>query len=221
MSNVIKLRRGVGHVRIEHSLDNLHRLSTTEDGGVGASRQPHGEQPYVPLVDEYQRGVETGRAEAVRDLELQFQERLSMERNRVDTMLTSVRDQFLQLHGKWEQSVMQFALSLTQLILKREVSLDNEVVLTQVREAVRHLVGVERVKLRVHSRDEEILRQHRPEVLSTSDALRDIVIELDDKVEPGSCIVESDAGNVDARFSTQLNTIELLLLEQKPVKART
>jgi flagellar assembly protein FliH len=215
---VIKLHRGVDRVRIEHRFDNLHKEGTIE---FGATRQAHDGQPYVPLVDEYQRGVEAGKAAATRDLELRFEERLGVERNRVTVMLASVRDQFLHIHNKWEQSVMQFALSLAKLILKREVLLDDEIVLGQVREAVRRLVGVEKVKLRVHSCDEEVLRHHRPEILSTSDALRDVIIELDDKIEPGSCIVESDTGNVDARFSTQLNTIEIILLEQKPEKARS
>jgi flagellar assembly protein FliH len=77
------------------------------------------------------------------------------------------------------------------------------------------------VKLRVHPDDESTLRQRRVEVSSAIDSLREVVIEADDKIERGGCIVESDSGNVDARLSTQLRSIELVLFEQKPPEAQS
>ena len=223
LSNVIKLRRKVERVHIEHSFSNVRRLDLTGDTMVGDGlhqpiQQGHG---YVPLVDEYQRGVEAGRTEASKELEMRFDTRLAEERERIEALMISIRKQIMLLQNRWEQSVMQFAFSIAQLVIKQEVAVNREIVLGQVREALRHLVGVEKVKLRVHPDDEEVLRHRRAEVSSASDSLKEMVIEADDKIDRGGCIVESDSGNVDARLSTQLNRIESLLFEQRPAEAQS
>jgi Flagellar biosynthesis/type III secretory pathway protein len=48
--------------------------------------------------------------------------------------------------------------------------------------------------------------------MSHADSVREIVIESDNKVERGGCIIESDLGNIDARLSTQFELIEEALL---------
>jgi flagellar assembly protein FliH len=58
------------------------------------------------------------------------------------------------------------------------------------------------------------VREHRAAIASGSDSIRDMVIEADEKVERGGCILESDSGNVDARISTQLKKIEETLLDK-------
>ena len=218
MSNIIKLQRAVGSVQIEHSFGHLVCTPSPHAGRAGGGELQFGRNDYASglLPDEYGRGVEAGKAETTKELSAHFEERLVEERARVDAFLDGVRSQILSLHARWEQSVMQFAFSVAQVILKREVSVDREVVLGQVREALRHLVGAEKVKLRVHPDDEEILRHRRADVFSSSDSLRDMVIEADDKIEAGGCIVESELGNVDARLSTQLKGLETRLFEQNP-----
>ena len=217
MSNIIKLQRRVERVHIEHSFGHLKGIGATRTGYADNedTRRGRSNQAPEPLLGEYDRGVEDGKAEAAKELSTQFEEQRAVDRARVDALLTTIRFRFLSLHHQWEQSVMQFSFAVAQVILKREVSIDKEVVVGQVREALRHLVGAENVKLRVNPRDEEILRHKRADVFSVSDSLRDMVIEADDKIEPGGCIVESELGNVDARLSTQLKSLEARLFEQK------
>jgi flagellar assembly protein FliH len=212
---VIKIRRPVGGVRIEHRLGNfssagIEKSDTDEAQEEGPS--------FAQRVDEYARGVEAGKTEAAKQFAAEYEERLALERKRADMFVASMVQQFASLHEQWEQLAMQFAFSVAQLILKRETSVNRDVILAQVREAIRRLVGAENVKLRVNPSDEEILRSHRAEMLSVSDSLRDMVIEPDVKIEAGSCIVESDLGNVDARFSTQIKKIEMLLFDQKSLE---
>ncbi|HCV44136.1 MAG TPA: hypothetical protein DGH68_11680 [Bacteroidetes bacterium] len=176
---------------------------------------------YIPLVDEYQRGVEAGKAEATKELQLSYDGQLAEERKRVGMLMANIRNQIMLVQTRWEQSVMQFSLAIARLVIKQEVAASNEVVRGQVREALRHLVGVEKVKLRVHPEDENIIRHCRADVSSASDSLKEMVIEADDKIDRGGCIVESDSGNVDARLSTQLDRIESLLFEQRGAETQS
>ncbi len=99
-------------------------------------------------------------------------------------------------------------------ILKREVTLENQVVLGQVHDALRRLTGVESVKLRVSPRDEALVRQERALLMTSSESVRELIIESDEKIEPGGCMLETASGTVDARLSTQLEQIEAALFGQ-------
>lgn len=222
LSNIIKLRRPVERVKIEHSFGGLRRGPSTQTGRSGVSEDHTGPTSDItgPQRDDYHRGVEAGKAEAMKELSARFEERIAGERERVGMLVQNIRSRFSSLHGQWEESVMRFAFAVAHLIVKREISIDREIVLGQVREALRHLVGAENVRLRIHPLDEEILRVRRNDVFAMSDSLRDLVFEVDDKIERGGCIVESELGNVDARLSTQLKVLEARLWEEKPAEVQ-
>ena len=217
LSNVIKLPHPVGGIRIEHSLGSVHTALADEPELIEeqiVQADARSSKSYAPLVDEYQRGVEAGNAEAEARFKTEYDKLIAAERARVDGLMASIGHEFSQLHARWEQRVLKFALAVAKAIVKREVSIDHEIVLAQVRESLRHLIGVEKVKLRVNPKDEELLRQHRSAISSAADSLREMVIEADEKIEAGGCILESDLGNVDARLSTQIDQLEAMVLDQ-------
>jgi flagellar biosynthesis/type III secretory pathway protein FliH len=55
------------------------------------------------------------------------------------------------------------------------------------------------------------LRDRRNDLLASGEGVREIMIETDDTVERGGCIIESASGNIDARIATQLAQIETAL----------
>ena len=65
--------------------------------------------------------------------------------------------QLRQLGENLERDAYQFALAVAARIIKREVTLDNDTILRQIKGAIRRVVGVETIKLRVHPADEELL----------------------------------------------------------------
>lgn len=173
------------------------------------------------LREAYERGRADGKAEesatrAEQDLILRRE-----QEERTASLLDGIARQFRQFTTTVEQDAYRFALAVAQRIVKREVTLDEETTGRQVREAIRRIVGVEVVTLRVHPADEMLLRAHRAGLLSASDSLREIIIEADDTIERGGCILESSSGNVDARIGTQLRQIEnTLFAQQLPVQER-
>jgi len=171
----------------------------------------------------YRQGWDAGIEEGRRVAQIDYETRLSEERQRsiikalvqLETLMGSIKKEFTHLQSQSEEILMRFALGIAELVIKRQVRIDSTIVLAQIKEALRRVVGVEHIKVRVHPSDEAMVREQRASIMAHSDALRDIVIEGDEKVEPGGCILESDSGNVDARLSTQLKKIESTLLESQ------
>ena len=193
------------------------RMGDTGNGRSAATPIPVGETDIEERVVQAYR---QGRAEGREAAEAEFKQVLADCRvqtdERIGALLGSMGEQLRLLGEKLERDAYHFALAVAGRIIKREVTLDNDTILRQIKGAIRRVVGVETIKLRVHPADEDIVREHRGVFLSSAGSIRDLVIEVDDSLEPGGCIIESTAGNVDARISTQIDQVAAALFDQAP-----
>jgi flagellar assembly protein FliH len=181
---------------------------------VEGDRKP---TPAQAHQDAYERGLREGKRQSEEQLKQQCDDRVAAEQERVGALLESVGEQFSMLYRRSEEAVIKFAFGIAQRIIARETSLDKEIILNQIKEGVTRILGVEKIKIRVHPDDLATVRAHRDRIQANSDALREVVVESDEHLECGDCILESDLGNIDARISTQLKQIENLLFESKVV----
>jgi flagellar assembly protein FliH len=153
----------------------------------------------------YEAGWQAGQQKAALDAE---------NLNHFAHIVEEINQERQRLQQEMEGIVMTLALAVAERIVKRELRFDESIVLEQIKEAVRRVIGVERVKIRVHPDDEQTIREHRPELLMVADSVREVIIEPDPKIERGGCILESDSGNIDARLATQLEALETALMKQ-------
>jgi flagellar assembly protein FliH len=160
---------------------------------------------------EYQRGVEDGRKAAEVEGHHARNAWEQEAQSRLETLSTNLKKQHQALLMRMEHDLLKFALAVAERIVRREVRMHDDVVIGQIQEAVRRVVGTETIKLRIHPDDEQAVRGHRGTLLAMSDTVRDLIIEADPMIDQGGCIIESPAGNVDARLSTQLRQIESAL----------
>lgn len=228
MSNIIKLHTRAFRLRVVQSSRPVQQFSGTEvnaEGIVRSERERFGEGEHPPVreqaVDDpalLQKGYDQGFAEGMRvaeeRLRQDFEQRLNDERLRTGMLLANVQKQLDMLEQKSERTVVRLAIAIAEQIVKREMTVDKELVLRQIREALRRVMGVGHVRLRVNPVDEQMVRDHRAAMLGSSDSIREIVVEADEHIPPGGCILESDSGNVDARLATQLKKIETALFDE-------
>jgi flagellar assembly protein FliH len=224
LSETVNIRGRLTGVRMTPSASR-HALQELETGLPGASPAPGAERrpgsghaAPADLEALLAAAFERGRAEEVAAAERRAEsgrgEVLERERCRVDALLASMSDQLGGLTARVEREAFRFALAVAGRIVKREVTLDDEVALRQIHEALRRVAGVENVRLRVNPRDEALVRRERQSLVASSESVRELVIEPDEKVDPGGCILETSSGTVDARLFTQLEQIEAALFGQ-------
>lgn len=217
LSSIIKFRKSPKRAHVAIRAEEKVAKSAVAGTSAAAERGGYGEENVIVQESSseqiFQQGFREGQQEAETRMCAEYEEALANERQKVRALLSSFEAQQKAYHQSLEQSTMKFGLAVAEIIIKREVSLDKELVLQQVREALKRIVGVERIKLRVNPQDESIVKESRTAVTEDFDSVREIVIEIDETIEPGGCILESDSGNVDARLSTQLKKIEESLFE--------
>jgi flagellar assembly protein FliH len=220
LSETLIVRRPVSRVTVRPG------RMTTEPSRMQASEPPEhagahtpGDAPRVHRVDASGEDPVSHDAAAARAPQEdrktveKYERLLEAERRRVTEFLQNLEEQLGLNDQKMERTVVQLAVTIAELIVKREVSIDREVVLREAREALRRVVGVQLITLRVNPFDLELVRGQKPALMAGSEGIREMRIEPDEAVGRGGCIVESESGNVDARLSTQLRNIETALLD--------
>ena len=161
--------------------------------------------------NEYERGFRDGKHQTEEQLKREFDSQRSADEQRVNRIVIQATEQIAALYRQSEEAVITFAFGVARRIISHEARLDGEIVMARIKEGVTRILGVEKIKIRVHPDDMATVRGQRDGIQSHSDALREIVVEADDHLERGDCIIESDLGTIDARLSTQLRQIESAL----------
>ena len=215
MSNVLKIRASASGTRVRRSGGStLHALPPI----AAAEPSRADEDPRAALlaavdsgVAEYERGFADGVARTEARLRAEYNERLAAHTSRIESLLASMQGQLWHLYERLERDAFRFALAVAGKIIKREVRTDDGTAVRQIQDALRRVVGVDAIKLRVNPADEQVIREHRPAILAGAESVREFIVEPDESIEQGSCIVECASGNVDARWATQLRQIEAAL----------
>lgn len=109
-----------------------------------------------------------------------------------------------------EPEIVKLAMGIAERILHKAVEMDRDVVVAITKAAIAELVDRESITVRVNPIDLERMKQHRDSMLALGETKHMRVIE-DQRVDPGGVVVETDAGTLDAKISTQVDEAKRVL----------
>jgi flagellar assembly protein FliH len=103
-----------------------------------------------------------------------------------------------------ESEMVQLAVEIAKKIVRREVTVDREIVVSLARVALARLHNRALASVHLHPDDYEYVLAHRDR-LGTATSVK--LVE-DPMIGRGGCLIETDLGQVDARIEQQFNEIE-------------
>jgi flagellar assembly protein FliH len=109
-----------------------------------------------------------------------------------------------------EPELVRLALGIAERVLHQQVALDRGVVVEMAKTAIARLIERDSVTVRVNPADLERMREHRDELIAIGD-IRNLRVVEDQRVDRGGVVVDTDAGTIDARISTQLEEARKVL----------
>jgi flagellar assembly protein FliH len=112
-----------------------------------------------------------------------------------------------------EQMIVQLAIAVAGTILRQEVKVNADLVRKLARESLRLVEDKKRVSIKVNPTDWDAIRGFEEEILSSVHGVKEWEIKEDHRITPGGCIIETDAGIIDAQLETQLAEIGATLME--------
>lgn len=108
-----------------------------------------------------------------------------------------------------ESEVVELVISIAKKVVKTETKLNKEILVHVVRDALKRLGEQPEVHIHVHPDEVEILHNNLSQL---KELVLNIVIEPDETVESGGCVIHSQAGSIDSQLKTQFENIEKTLL---------
>ncbi len=133
------------------------------------------------------------------------------------TMLATLRELVESTRGERhalingaEPELVRLAVGIAERVLHQQIALDHGVVVEMAKAAIARIVDREKITVRVNPADVECMREHRDDLLALGDVKSMLVIE-DQRVDRGGVIIETDAGSIDAKISTQLAEVRKIL----------
>ena len=107
------------------------------------------------------------------------------------------------------------ALDIARQVIKTEVSQNPAVVQAVLANALRRITDKDNVRVRVSVSDAPRVKEAREDLMEIVDGLRFIEITEDRRVGDGGCVIETNAGTIDAKIETQLAEVARALGQDK------
>lgn len=155
------------------------------------------------LKEHYETGLAKGREES------------SAELTRSIGLLTEfshlLQSEKAELADRYEREVLDLAFQLAEKILGSELKDRPQAVADIAKQAVRQILDCEKVQIRVNSGDLEHLNAVKPDLEQMLGAEAKVQLRADDSVTVGGCMIDTERGTLDARVSSQLETLKSTL----------
>jgi flagellar assembly protein FliH len=113
-----------------------------------------------------------------------------------------------QLYLEAEKETVDLALAVAHKVIGQEISIDRQIVLNVVKDALDRVIDHQKVKIRINPQDLETVQTALFEFLPHVENLENVNFEADATITAGGCVVETNFGTIDARIEKQLDQIE-------------
>ena len=155
----------------------------------------------------HHQGKIEARAAVEAELRAEGEARKQALRAEVDGLIGQITTARETLWASQETEMVALTFDIAKQVIKTEVTQNPEVVRALIANAVRRITDKDNVRVRVSVADAPHVKEMRQEILELMDGLRHLEIVDDRRVGDGGCVIETNAGTIDAKIETQLSEI--------------
>lgn len=163
-------------------------------------------------VQAYQEGFRDGLEQGTGEGEKAGFEQAAKE---LEPALVSLQQGLLQLknlrqdtYQNIENEVVELVLAIARKVVCREIKLDREVVACVAREALAKVEAPGRIKIKLNTSDLQFIDKTKYQLSDLIGNIDNVILEAEDRIERGGCVIETDLGEIDARIEKQLQVVE-------------
>jgi len=155
------------------------------------------------VQEAYQEGLKRG-VEAGREA---FQESVGQAAEALAKAAEAIQQSRQQFLDSLEPQVVHLACAIAERIVHREVHTDPGLATRMAKACLNQLVDRGRVTVRLNPDDYEALQKEDVSLLEEYDGVEQLQVLADEAVEPGGCLVDTEAVLVDGQLSTQFERV--------------
>ena len=151
----------------------------------------------------FHEGKSEGRAAVEAELRAEWAARQEALRVELNAITSDIGEARAKLWQSQESEMVALALDIAKQVIKTEVS-QPAVVQAVLANALRRITDKDNVRVRVSVSDAPRVKEAREDLMEIVDGLRFLEIIEDRRVGDGGCVIETNAGTIDAKIETQI-----------------
>jgi flagellar assembly protein FliH len=152
-----------------------------------------------------EEGVEKGAREGRRQADEHYARALEAVQERIAGMFEKVESEQNNFFNRCRHSMLQLSKEISRKIIGAELSTRDDIICRVIKRALSYIADKQRLIVRVAENDYETVSGNKDFWMPVLERVSDIQIETDERLEKGSCIIESNGGKADARIPLQLD----------------
>ena len=166
----------------------------------------------------FEKGYANGERAGQELAEKAVEKTLSTLNETVDSLRAIARERVKNV----ENEEVALAIDVARKIIHREIQQDPYVIADIVRSALSKSSLGDRIVVKVHPQDKDILTESHTSIVQDLEEVRALTFEADETLERGEAIVECALGELDLRIERQLQEVERTfekILNERPDEA--
>lgn len=113
-----------------------------------------------------------------------------------------------QMEHELQKMILPLVLRAAKKIVRRELQSDPETIVDIVRQTLKPVTQNHNIKIFVAKEDKEILDKKKKELKTILEQVQTFIIEEKEDITPGGCIIETEAGIINASLENQWRALE-------------
>lgn len=160
----------------------------------------------------FAKGLAEGREQGAKQALAEQAQQLAQVQAAWRDVAQQLENQRKQMDVEARQTVLEFALKLTERIVHRAIEVDRDVIVDQVASALAYVLRPLDVVVRIHPEDRPLLETAMPQLMEQFTHLQHVRLQDDPEVTRGGCVVTYGQGEIDATIETQIRRVVDLVL---------
>jgi flagellar assembly protein FliH len=157
------------------------------------------------------KGFGEGVAKGIADTTKVYEKKIDALQEKIGTFLKSVENAKKEMISNTDHLLLKLCFEIVKKMISSEVQENKEYILSVIKKAISYIGDKERLIIRVAPTDFETVSNRKDFWLPVTERLQDILIEKDERISLGGCIIESNSGMVDARLGVQFNELAVIV----------
>lgn len=112
------------------------------------------------------------------------------------------------MYKEAEIEIMELVLEISRKVIGEELTQNADILISLIKKALDKCTFKERLSIRVSEHDYHYVNNNKDRIVMLTEGINDLEIICDKALKIGSCIVETQAGEINSGLSVQLTEIE-------------
>ncbi|HUU27101.1 MAG TPA: FliH/SctL family protein [archaeon] len=181
----------------------LERIEKLAEERLEEVRAQSEKEAAGKIKEAYEKGKAEGAARA--------QEEIAQRAGELASVIAALKEARENLLREAEKEVVDLVLAVARKFVNSAALMGNDLIKQTIKSAVKMITEKEKVIIRINPDDLEEVRAHQDDIIFVSDGIGKLEIRADKSIDRGGCVVETEAGNIDARIESRFSELEKAL----------